>query len=194
MHVSAPNLTIYAHIMCLLIIYLLLVASMGQRMRHPLIRSRPRMTLAQHIPYSVQDQISHPSVGQNVVSSPKIKRQNEEFNEIETEKTEGDKPESSICLTPDCVKAAYGLLVNLNDEVDPCDDFYEFACGSFEKNVIIPDDKAELTPIGGLTDKLHLQIRQMIENIGGEKISPSGRLVKNLYSSCVNGGMCIICK
>lgn len=94
-----------------------------------------------------------------------------------------------ICVTADCVKASHGLLMNLDESVNPCDNFYTFACGSFEKNAFIPDDKPEITVIGSLTGKLHHQIRMIIENIpDGERVPRSSRLVKNLYDSCKNMG------
>lgn len=42
-----------------------------------------------------------------------------------------------VCDTPGCVHAAQMLLDNMDPEVDPCDDFYQFACGGFEKRVSV---------------------------------------------------------
>lgn len=36
-----------------------------------------------------------------------------------------------ICLTPGCVHAASKMLEQMDDSVEPCDDFYNFACGTF---------------------------------------------------------------
>jgi predicted metalloendopeptidase len=38
--------------------------------------------------------------------------------------------------------AAHMVLENMDRSVDPCHNFYEFACGGFEKRVVIPDDKS----------------------------------------------------
>ena len=43
----------------------------------------------------------------------------------------------SICNTPGCIKAANDLIQNMDDSVDPCEDFYQYACGGFEKRVSV---------------------------------------------------------
>ena len=46
---------------------------------------------------------------------------------------ESEKPK--ICNTPGCVKAAYTLLQNMDSTAEPCEDFYQYACGGFEEKV-----------------------------------------------------------
>ncbi|CAF1051487.1 unnamed protein product [Adineta ricciae] len=45
-----------------------------------------------------------------------------------------------LCLTPYCVKAANYILESIDETVDPCENFFEFACGTWLKNNRIPDD------------------------------------------------------
>ena len=40
------------------------------------------------------------------------------------------------------MKTANELLKQMDKSVDPCEDFYLYACGNFIKNTKIPDDKS----------------------------------------------------
>ena len=44
--------------------------------------------------------------------------------------------ERSIC----CSLLANYLLESMDEAVNPCEDFYEFTCGTWLKNVRIPND------------------------------------------------------
>ena len=46
---------------------------------------------------------------------------------------ETEKPK--ICNTPGCVRAAYTLLQNMDSTAEPCEDFYQYACGGFVEKV-----------------------------------------------------------
>ncbi|CAL8122372.1 unnamed protein product [Orchesella dallaii] len=101
------------------------------------------------------------------------------------------KVEDEICLTPACIKTANAILDNLDETVSPCDDFYKFTCGNFQKDQRIPDDKGAVTLIGSLTDKLMEQLREMLEtgNDSGKPLSHSATLAKTLYDSCRNSDL-----
>ena len=48
--------------------------------------------------------------------------------------------ESTICQSSDCTAKGRSLSANLNRSVNPCHDFYEFACGGWEASHEITDD------------------------------------------------------
>lgn len=95
-------------------------------------------------------------------------------------------PEEEVCLTPGCIHIASKVLKDINPKVEPCDDFYEFACGNFIKNTNIPDDKSSVTTFSVISDQLQEQLRTMIE----EEIQPKEPkpfvLAKKLYKACMN--------
>ncbi|CAF5065149.1 unnamed protein product, partial [Rotaria magnacalcarata] len=47
---------------------------------------------------------------------------------------------NDICLSPYCIKAANYLIDSIDQSVEPCEDFYQFSCGSWLKNTKIPND------------------------------------------------------
>ena len=48
-----------------------------------------------------------------------------------------------IVIFQGCVEAAADVLSKIDLSVDPCEDFYQFACGNYIKNSLIPDDKVD---------------------------------------------------
>lgn len=97
-------------------------------------------------------------------------------------KTQND----DICLTPGCVHAASKMLDQMDQNVEPCDDFYNFACGSFVEDTIIPDDKVSVNTFSVISDKLQEQLRTIVTApIDENEIEPF-KNVKRLYLACMN--------
>ena len=45
--------------------------------------------------------------------------------------TEIQKSDSKYCLSSECVKVAAAIISDLDDETDPCDDFYKVSISKF---------------------------------------------------------------
>ncbi|NP_001036959.1 neutral endopeptidase 24.11 [Bombyx mori] len=90
------------------------------------------------------------------------------------------------CSAPGCIHTASRLLLNMDEKVDPCDNFYDFACGSFLKNTRIPGDKTSVNTFSIITDQLQEQIRSLLD----EPVTPEEPrpfvLAKTLYQACMN--------
>ncbi|XP_066597327.1 neprilysin-2 isoform X2 [Prorops nasuta] len=91
-----------------------------------------------------------------------------------------------VCFTPGCVHTASKVLENMDKDVEPCDDFYKFACGGFLKSTTIPDDKTSVNTFSIISDKLQEQLRSSIEAERVPNEPKPFRLVKDLYKSCMN--------
>lgn len=93
---------------------------------------------------------------------------------------------ANVCLTPGCVKSAAAVLAAMDQAVEPCDDFYHFACGGYVRDTTIPDDRTALNLFTEIGDKLNEQIRVLIDKPVADTDAPPFRMAKHLYSACMN--------
>ncbi|KAG4067966.1 hypothetical protein HA402_010652 [Bradysia odoriphaga] len=97
-----------------------------------------------------------------------------------------DESLESVCLTQECIAESAVVLRQMNQTADPCDDFYEFACGTFLRNTVIPDDKTTVTAFSVIENELKDQLRVIVqEPIASGEIEPFQN-VKRLYRACIN--------
>lgn len=96
------------------------------------------------------------------------------------------KDGADICLTPGCIKAAGQILDKMDQSVDPCDNFYDFACGQFVKDTIIPGDKVSVNSFNAINNKLMEQLREIITAPSKASEIKPFRVVKQLYFNCMH--------
>jgi len=83
---------------------------------------------------------------------------------------------------------AASLINSMDRTVDPCDDFYQFACGSYIKNTILDDDKESRNEFVVLNEAI-LNWKKIIvaEPIQPDELRPF-KMMKLLYKSCIDQG------
>lgn len=92
----------------------------------------------------------------------------------------------NVCSTPKCVQIASQTIQRMDFSVNPCDDFYQFACGGFVKNTKIPDDKDRVDVFTEINDRVQDQLRSLIsENIDSNDLAPIN-MAKKLYNMCMD--------
>jgi len=111
-------------------------------------------------------------------------------NQLEPFPTESQnhlrETESKYCLTKECVKTAADLVSRMDTKADPCEDFYQFACGGYLEKTVIPEDRSRTSMFSEVGDKLNEQMKGMLE----QRITVSDprpyQLAKSLYQSCMD--------
>lgn len=90
------------------------------------------------------------------------------------------------CSTLSCVHAAATVIQKLNTQIDPCDDFYEFACGNFIDGQHTPDEKSTVDTIALMTDKLTEYLLTLLLKESPKDEAKLPKLAKTLFNSCFN--------
>ncbi|KAH8248359.1 hypothetical protein KR032_002006, partial [Drosophila birchii] len=90
------------------------------------------------------------------------------------------------CLTEECIHTASTVLRKMKPEVEPCDNFYEFACGTYLEEENIPDDKVSISTFSVISDKLQEQLKDIITAERPETDPKHFRLPNLLYKACMN--------
>ncbi|CAL1541739.1 unnamed protein product [Lymnaea stagnalis] len=92
-----------------------------------------------------------------------------------------------ICLSPGCINAASRLMAAMDASVKPCDDFFDFACGNWNKMHIIPDDKPSYNTFSKLTDHIQAILKDLLEQPVNPEVDTNATIkAKILYASCLN--------
>lgn len=96
--------------------------------------------------------------------------------------------DDGLCLTRYCVKAADYLLDSIDESINPCDDFYQFACGTWLRTARIPEDAGIQNTFSQLSTQLETNLVDLLSTSranGTKDINPVLN-ARQLYESCIN--------
>lgn len=97
-----------------------------------------------------------------------------------------DLSQNDRCSTLSCVHASATILRKINLEANPCDDFYEFACGTFMKDQHTPDESSTINTLALMQDKLYEFLLTLVIKPIEEDEKKLHALVKKFYKSCMD--------
>ncbi|XP_065604343.1 neprilysin isoform X1 [Cyrtonyx montezumae] len=106
--------------------------------------------------------------------------------------------DDGVCKTSDCIKSAARIIENMDTTAEPCDDFYQYACGGWLKRNVIPETSSRYSNFDILRDELEVVLKDVLDTPSSSDITAVQK-AKTLYRSCVNettidsrGGMPLI--
>ncbi|XP_014472426.1 PREDICTED: endothelin-converting enzyme 1 isoform X1 [Dinoponera quadriceps] len=94
--------------------------------------------------------------------------------------------EGTHCLTEHCVTVAASIINSIDYSINPCDDFYEYACGGWRKKNPIPDGKSVWGTFGKLEQDNQLVVKNVLEKPFSEMKSKAEKKAKFYYMSCMD--------
>lgn len=89
------------------------------------------------------------------------------------------------CLSSQCVSLSAAVLASLNESVEPCQDFYKFACGGWESTNVIPEGHGRWSAFEALNQLNTIAISRLL----GEPMTDTSDAVKkarSFYKSCMD--------
>lgn len=78
------------------------------------------------------------------------------------------------------------ILLGLDRTVAPCQNFYKYVCGNFEKNVELANGVSQANKYSILMDKIMDQITYLVRDDVNPNEPATYKLIKNYYHSCLN--------
>jgi hypothetical protein len=94
-----------------------------------------------------------------------------------------------LCLTDSCIQAASAMSAAMNQSINPCDDFHDFACGRWIAMNVIPKGYSSWSTTQELIRKNNIVLKTILEQMVIDNSSSTFNAeyeVAKFYRSCMN--------
>uniref|UniRef100_A0A4W2DV43 Endothelin-converting enzyme 1 n=1 Tax=Bos indicus x Bos taurus TaxID=30522 RepID=A0A4W2DV43_BOBOX len=91
----------------------------------------------------------------------------------------------SVCLSEACISVTSSILSSMDPTVDPCQDFFTYACGGWIKSNPVPDGHSRWGTFSNLWEHNQAIIKHLLEN-STASVSEAERKAQVYYRACMN--------
>lgn len=96
------------------------------------------------------------------------------------------EPRPNVCMSEECVRTAASLLSAMDRTVSPCDNFFLYACGTWNRLHVIPEDRSSISTFEVLADQLQVILKRVLEESPNENDNNATLKAKMFYKSCMD--------
>lgn len=93
---------------------------------------------------------------------------------------------NSTCQTNICVKESFFIRNKIDETINPCDDFYDFACGKFIRDTVLTNHMSSKTLFSTLQSRVNDQVNTILTETIQSNESKPFKLAKIFYKSCMD--------
>ena len=89
-----------------------------------------------------------------------------------------------LCLTKSCITSAADILNSMDQNIDPCDDFYGYVCGSWIDNAILEEGQLKHSVMGDMAHENRFQVHKaLMEPYDPLNVTEVEKMTKDFYKS-----------
>lgn len=90
------------------------------------------------------------------------------------------------CSMKNCEAESIKVASFMDESINPCDDFYEFACGKFIRKTELPEDKDTEMSVTQVQDKIDKQLQSVLTEEIQLNEPKTFQLAKLFAQTCIN--------
>ncbi|KHJ91786.1 peptidase family M13 [Oesophagostomum dentatum] len=87
-----------------------------------------------------------------------------------------------VCNSKDCIEIAFRFTNNIDDSVDPCNNFYRYSCGKFHRQ----DLDRQMNFLETQTDSTRRALYALLSTTDSNDTSRTAQLSRSLFGSCMD--------
>lgn len=95
-------------------------------------------------------------------------------------------PPPNVCETDVCKRESANFRSQMDEQIDPCENFYDFACGTFIKTAKIAKDKPLNISMFQMMDKLKEQVNLSLLEKSQPNELHAFKLAKDFLNTCMD--------